>query len=303
VKNKIFNFLKNIQSFLSKFGINKNTPGAYFVYNFLHKVFWPYQSIIEIQESKIYINPREESYSMRETLEGYVKGLIHEKSTTDLFKRTVKRGDTVVDLGANIGYFSLLAARLVGPGGKVFSFEPEPKNFKYLKKNIKINNYTQVKAYQKAVSNRNGKTKLFVCSYDTGHHTINQNKGIEAYKRGRVIKEQSIKIETVTLDNFLRNKVNKVDVIKMDVEGAEYLALMGMDEILRKNQDIKMFVEFFPLLIKKMGNSPEEFIKKLLEDYSFSIYVIPDDYSAMVSRIKKLSGVEEAMSLKKRRRL
>ncbi|OHA70172.1 MAG: hypothetical protein A3F15_00330 [Candidatus Wildermuthbacteria bacterium RIFCSPHIGHO2_12_FULL_40_12] len=269
------------------------------MFNFFHRAFWPYQKIIEVQGSKMFMNPNENSYNMRRTLEDYASNLVHEKATTDLFKKTVKNGDVVVDLGANIGYFSLLASRLTGSQGKVFSFEPEPKNYNYLKKNIELNNYNHAQPFQKAVSDKNGTTKLFICDYDTGHHTINKQDGIQAYSRGRIVKERSIDIETVALDNFLKERTNRVDVIKMDVEGAEMLALSGMDRVLKDNKDIKMIVEFFPLLIEKMGSDPKEFIRRLIQDYGFSIYIIPEDYAALTSDMKKLNSIQDVMSYRK----
>jgi len=299
IKSLLFNWLEKSVEFFYRIGINKNTPGVLAVYNFLFKKSWPYGNMIEIQGSKMIVDASEANPVLRRTFEWYTKNLVHEKATTDLFKKTIKEGDVVVDLGANIGYFTILAAKLAGPKGRVFSFEPEPKNFNYLKKNIEINDYNQASAYQKAVSNQNGTTKLFVCSYDIGHHTINQNKGIEAYSRGRKIEEKSIEIETVVLDSFLEGKTDKVDVVKMDVEGAEMLALTGMDKTLRNNKNIKMFVEFFPLLIEKMGSSPQEFIEKLLNDYGFKIFLIPDDYAALTSEMKELKSVAEVMSYRK----
>lgn len=295
LKSILFGFLEKTLNFLSSFGINKDTPGAFLVYNFLFRYFWPYGSVIEIQGSKMYVNVNDEDYRMRKTFEAYASSLVHEKATTELFKKIVKEGDVVVDLGANIGYFTLLAAKLVGPEGKVYAFEPEPKNYYYLQKNIKLNNYNYVLAFQKAVSDRNGKTKLYICDYDTGHHTINKFNGIENYSKGRTTKEKSIEIETITLDDFLKGKVNQVDVIKMDVEGAEALALAGMDNILKKNKGIKMFVEFFPLLIENMGNSSREFVRKILEDYKFSIYIISDDYNALKGKMIKINNVKELM--------
>ena len=298
-KHFLFNCLEKLSYFLSSIGINRKTPGIFAVFNFFHRAFWPYQKIIEVQGSKMFMNPNENSYNMRRTLEDYASNLVHEKATTDLFKKTVKNGDVVVDLGANIGYFSLLASRLTGSQGKVFSFEPEPRNYSYLQKNIELNNYKQNQAFQKAVSDKDGVTELFICDYDTGHHTINRQDGIEAYSRGRTIKEESIEIETVTLDNFLKEKTDKVDVIKMDVEGAEELALSGMDVVLKNNIGLKMFLEFFPLLIEKMGSNPREFIRRLMQDYSFSIYIIPEDYAALTSDMKKLNSVDEVMSYRK----
>ena len=295
----LFKILEKIASFFGLLGVNKRTPGALAVYGFFYKLFWPYGKIIEIQGSKMYVDVAKEDTAMRRTLEAYSINKVHEKNTTDLFKNIIKNGDVVVDLGANIGYFTLLSARLVEPKGRIFSFEPEPKNYNYLKKNIELNNYNHAQPFQKAVSDKNGTTKLFICDYDTGHHTINKQDGIQAYSRGRIVKERSIDIETVALDNFLKERTNRVDVIKMDVEGAEMLALSGMDRVLKDNKDIKMIVEFFPLLIEKMGSDPKEFIRRLIQDYGFSIYIIPEDYAALTSDMKKLNSIQDVMSYRK----
>lgn len=297
IKLFLFPFLKHIMVFGGKLRLHKIIPGSYILYDFLVRFLWPYQNIIEIQGSKMYVNILDKDRAMRQTFEGYASKKIHEEVTTNLFKNIVKEKNVVVDLGANIGYFTLLAARLIGENGKVFAFEPEPKNYNYLVKNIELNNYKQVNALQMAVSNKKGKTKLFICNYDTGHHTINKYEGVKAYSGGRPTKEKSIEIETTTLDEFFRGNENSVNVIKMDVEGAEVLALAGMDKILKTNKKLKMIIEFFPLLIKSMGSSPEEFIRKLLEDYKFSIYVIPDDYNALKGKMIKINKVEELMSI------
>ena len=300
IKLFFFDIFKKISKLFIKTGIHKKFPFIISIYNFLFGYLWSYKNIVEIQGSKMYLNIKDESLCMRKTFEGYASDLVHEKSTTELFKKVVKNSNTVVDLGANIGYFTLLAAKLVGPQGKVFAFEPEPKNYSYLIKNIELNNYKQVIALQKAVSNKKGETKLYICDYDTGHHTINQYEGIEAYSRGRKTKEHFIEIETITLDNFFKDKKESIDVVKMDVEGAEALALAGMDRILKKNKHLKMFIEFFPLLIEKMGNSPKEFINKLLNDHHFLIYIIPGDYNAEEGKMIKINSVEEIMVFRKK---
>lgn len=295
-KSYLFGLLEKVYGFLVKIGISKNTPGAFKIYNFLFKKSWPYGETIEISGSKMYVDvTKEPSISLRKTFESYAINQIHEKTTTELFKKYVKEGNTVVDLGANIGYFSLLSSKLVGKSGRVFSFEPEPKNFKYLSKNIEINGYSQDSAFQKAVSDKNGKTKLYICSYDTGHHTINQHEGIESYSHGRKLEENFIEIDTITLDSFMEGK-GEVNFIKIDVEGAEMLALMGMDRVLRENKDIKLVIEFFPLLIEKMGNSPREFIDRLIKSYGFSMYVIPGDYNATSDKMEKINNADDAMT-------
>lgn len=297
IKLFLFNLLEKSLNTFGRIGINRETLSVFKIYKILFKKLWPYKNIIEIQGSKMFIDINEESYPMCKTFEAYASNRIHEKTTTELFKKVVKKGNSVVDLGANIGYFTLLAAKIVGPEGKVFSFEPEPKNYSYLIKNIELNNYNNVQSFQKAVSDKKGRTKLYICEYDTGHHTINKYDGIESYSGGRDTKEKSIDIETVTLDEIFSSRENAIDVIKMDVEGAEALVLAGMGNILTNNKKLKMFVEFFPLLIEKIGNSPREFIRRLLEDYKFSIFIIPGDYNAQTGQMIRINSVQEIMNL------
>lgn len=287
---------KSVSDFLRETRIYKIIPFRKELYNLIFQTIWPYGEILEIQGSKMYVNIHDKNPAIRETFQAYAINQIHEPATTSLFKKIVKKGDVVVDLGANIGYFTLLAANLTGKEGRIYCFEPEPKNYSYLLKNIKLNNYANVSANQKAVSDKNGKTRLYICEHDTGHHTINQYEGIKNYKPNIENKENFVEIETVTLDNYLERKERAVDVIKIDVEGAEMLALLGMDGIIRKSKNLKMFIEFFPLLIKSMGSSPEDFVRKLLNDYSFSIFIIPDDYNASNEKMIKINSVEELMS-------
>ena len=297
IKLILFKILKIISNFLRNTKLHRIIPFRGEIYDFLFKKFWSGGDVLEIQGSKMYINVKEKDPNMRKTFQAYVSGLIHEEATTNLFKKAVREKDIIVDLGANIGYFTLLAARLTGKEGKVYSFEPEPKNYSYLIKNIKLNNYDNVLAMQEAVSDKNGRIKLYICEHDTGHHTINQYGGIKNYKPNTDNKEIFIEIDTVTLDDFLRDKEKTVDVIKMDIEGAEMLALSGMEQTIKQNQNIKMFIEFFPLLIKKMGDSPEEFIGKLLKDYGFSVFVIGKDYNAHNQGLLRINKIDEVMNL------
>ena len=278
IKSFLLYSIKKISGLLISLRLHRLIPFRRKIYDFIFNKLWTGGDVIEIQGSKMYVGVKNEPDTMmRQTLQTYALSSTWEEDTTKLFEKVVKKGDIVVDMGANVGYFTLLSAKLTGENGKVFSFEPNPKNFEYLSKNIKINNYTNVTAEQKAISNSSGKIKLFNCPYDTGHHTINQQEGIEAYRLGRTGEVSSIDIEAVTLDEYMKNKSDKVDVIKIDVEGAEALAFMGMKDILAKNKNIKIFLEFFPLLIEKMGNSPEEFINYLLKE--FNVFVIGHDYS------------------------
>lgn len=278
IRKALLAVYKQTYDFLAKTPLRK-VKSAWEVSNFFFRFIWPGENIIYVQGSKMFIDVNEPNPNMRKTFQAYGLNLIHEEATTALFKKVVKEGDIIIDVGANIGYFSLLAARISGQKGKVYSFEPEPTNFKYLSKNIQINNYIQVSTYQKAVSNKEGQVKLFICPYDSGHHTINQSQGIKSYRHGCSGEITEIEIDAVALDNFLAKESERVDLVKIDAEGAEMLVIEGMKNILIRNKRIKVFLEFFPLLITGMESSPERLINFLLNELSFNIFIIGHDYS------------------------
>jgi len=302
LKRMLFSAWQKVPEVFAESGLGK-IPGVLAGYNRLYRFLWPYKTILDVQGSKMYLNTHDKSPTMRKTFQAYALNRVHEEYTTELFKKVIKKGDIVVDLGANIGYFTLLAARLVGKKGRVYSFEPEPRNYHYLLKNIELNNYDNIIAINKAVSEKSAKVKLYICPYDSGHHTIKQYKGIEEYRPDFIDnKKDFVEVETVVLDDFFKKEIKQpIDVIKMDVEGAEMLALSGMDSLIKESKNLKIFVEFFPLLIREMGNSPEEFIRRLLEDYHFSIFVIGGDYSmhnyAPGKQYPEVNSVKDLMSL------
>jgi len=124
---------------------------------------------------------------------------------------------TVLDIGGNIGYFTLLMAHLVGPEGKIHTFEPNPPIYSRLKKNIEINpelNDGRITLHKIALSSNNGET-TFYCPIE-GHEGVG---GLKDTRRASI--EKTIKVNVLTLDKFvLDNNLNKIDFIKMDIEVA-----------------------------------------------------------------------------------
>ena len=156
----------------------------------------------------------------------------HEPQIRRLLKENIKQGDTVIDIGANIGYHTLLMAKLVGDAGRVYAFEPEKENFELLKKNIERNGYQNVVLVNKGLGEKEEALTLYINPKNkAGHSVFHQHS-----HWGRQ------EIEITTLDNFLP-KNTKVDFIKMDIEGAEYVAIKGMKRVLSEN-NIKVVSEF-----------------------------------------------------------
>jgi FkbM family methyltransferase len=184
-----------------------------------------------------------------------------ESGEKKLLQRIVEKGMIIIDLGANIGFYTLQFARLVGPTGKVYAFEPHPGNYALLLKNIKANGYKNIIAINGAVSNKTGPTQLFVCEEHNGDHSIFKGR----HHRG------SIPVKAWALDDFLSQE--RVDIIKMDIQGAEHLAISGMEELIARSNGLKIISEFAPKLLESNGCLAEDFMNHI-RDLGFSVQII-----------------------------
>jgi FkbM family methyltransferase len=155
-------------------------------------------------------------------------------------------GMTCLDIGANIGIYTLYLARLAGPAGRVVAFEPEPENFDLLEKNVIANGYGNVECVRKAVSDRAGTADLGFCEENRGDHRLGG--------QGR----STVAVETLRLDDYFP-PASRVDVIKMDIQGSELGAMEGMRRLLRDNPGVQIVAEFCPSLIEAAGGSAEAF--------------------------------------------
>jgi len=181
---------------------------------------------------------------------------------------------TVVDIGANIGYYSLIAAKLVGKNGIVYAFEPEPRNYELLCKNIRVNGFSNVIPIKKAVSYKSGMSKLYYEKERIVNPSFSKENVLAASGHNILEKGGFIEEETISLDEFFRKVVgnSKVDVIKVDTEGAEGLMVDGSERILRNN-NLKMFLEFWPDGLRNMKSDPIKLLQKL-QEYGFKTKLI-----------------------------
>ena len=159
---------------------------------------------------------------------------IYEPEETKLVESLVHRGHVVVDIGANIGYCTLQFAQLVGGTGKVIAFEPDPENFELLRRNVDANGY-DVTLERRAVSDVAGRLRLYKSILNRADY-----RNFDSHD-GR----PSLEIDAVRLDDYLRN-LSRVDFIKMDIQGAEGLALDGMIALLERSPGVKILTEFWP---------------------------------------------------------
>ncbi|RUM92938.1 MAG: hypothetical protein DSZ28_09060 [Thiothrix sp.] len=139
----------------------------------------------------------------------------------EILDSIVKPGDVFYDCGANQGIFTLAAAKLVGGQGKVFSFEPQPYAIRCIKNNLELNNLDNVTVTEAAVSDKAGSVTLDVSQSNVAASIVNDFGGTD-----------TLKVETVRLDDVADKYGDMPNVIKLDVEGAEYMALQGAVDIL-----------------------------------------------------------------------
>ena len=177
---------------------------------------------------------------------------------SNFLKKHVKEGDIFIDIGANIGCYTLLAAKLVGQKGKVIAFEPVSNVFERLKYNVELNNAKNIELNCKAVYSGSGTINLFLaCSDNLGMASVFHHDAENGITE---------KVETVSMDNYiLTTKLNRVDFIKIDVEGAELFVLRGMKMVLETLRPV-IIMEISGEVIKCSGIIEDElltFIKNL----------------------------------------
>ena len=177
----------------------------------------------------------------------------------------------MLDLGANIGYYTLQFAKLAGKTGHVIAFEPDPISFAILQKNIEANGYTSVTLVQRAVSNTAGILRLYCSALNRGDNRI-----FNSYD-GR----PSVYVEVVRLDDHLRD-LDHVNLIKMDIQGAEGAALEGMIALVERSPEVKIFSEFWPQGMLACGTHPTAYLD-ILTRMGFGLYEISDETGRLES--------------------
>jgi FkbM family methyltransferase len=224
---------------------------------------------VRIDGLTLYLNPKDP------VLSSAVAFGIYENYEADVFRCFCKEGATVVDVGANVGLYTVIAAARVGSGGRVVSIEPHTESFQCLQKTIAANRLTQVRSFNVAAGDGVRTVSLFLTDDNKADSRI--------YSDSKGRKEVSVRM--VDLDHLLAdNGIDRVDVIKMDIQGAEALALRGMRRILAGNPEMVIFAEFWPWGIEQTGLKAAGFLEQL-RDAGFSFQAIDEEG-------RKLTAVE-----------
>jgi FkbM family methyltransferase len=171
-----------------------------------------------------------------------------EPGVSKLFRTLIGPGSVVVDVGANVGVYTLLAAKVLQGSGKIYSFEPTPRTYRILRENVQVNGFLElgiVDLHQMAVTDRTGAARLSTFSRDCGHNTLFKDRQADG----------EIEVATTSLDEILCAQ-ERIDLIKIDVEGAEPLVFRGMKNLVERNPRVHIILEFAPVHLRRAGFDP-----------------------------------------------
>lgn len=216
-------------------------------------------------------------------------GRDYEPRECELLARMLEPGMTFFDVGAHVGYYTLLASRIVGTGGRVVAFEPDARSFRLLVENVRTNELHNVEPVNAAVGGRVGDLQLYRDPDYAGDHRIHAVAGRE-----------SITVRCTTLDAFCLAG-GSPDIMKMDVQGAEGDVLAGMMRVIRESPPRAILSEYWPTELASVGTDPQQLVETI-RAAGYAVYNVPDEAEAIrvddtAALARSLPGAEDYTNL------
>lgn len=191
----------------------------------------------------------------------------YEPEVTKLFKAILRPGDTCLDIGANTGWFTTLAAELVGPQGRVIAFEPAPENLENLRNNIYRGSFTNVTVVEAALSDSDGTANFYLNPYGDGGHALwDAQSHNQPYKKPTVIQVKQLKLDS-WLGHYQRPKL-----VKIDTEGCEQRILTGAKNLLEMRPPY-LIVELHTRGLAAFGDN-ESTLRHILHECGYSAFLL-----------------------------
>ncbi len=213
---------------------------------------------------------------------------LHEKATRQRLLDSLRPGMTVLDVGAHVGYYARLAAGAVGPGGRVLAFEPHPRTFAILQDNVRP--YHNVALFQAGLSDAPGTAQLYdylmMSASGSLHYDPDMADLVKQQVNGSDIAPriaadfpvQSYEVALLCADDLLAEMgIEQVDVIKMDIEGAELDALRGLRQTIARSESLLLIMEYNPQALAAFGHAPQPALAEVLSLGFQRVQIIEDD--------------------------
>jgi FkbM family methyltransferase len=186
---------------------------------------------------------------------GLSSGAAFSQDELAFIETSVAPADVCIDIGANIGVFTVALARAAGPQGRVYAFEPDPGNFNILQKNSSTwADVCDIRLHRAACGNKNGRAVL---------HRSTENRGMHRLYDSPCCQGDGVEVATVVVDDLVKDEV--VRLIKIDIEGYEPFALPGFAAAIRRSADILLLTEFSPISMLDAGTSAVGYVNALID--------------------------------------
>lgn len=200
---------------------------------------------------QLYVHGEQDQFVSKALRENF----IWEPYETRLLLAALSQGDAFLDIGANLGYFSVVAAQKVGPTGRVFAFEPDPDNCRALRASVQLNGFTSiVEVVEAALADQAGEARLYLCEDNLGDHQI------YAGEPGR----ESVPITLLNGADFLRGRLAQLALVKIDTQGSEYQVVVGLLPFLAAlARPPRMIIELTPWSLREARASGRALIDQL----------------------------------------
>lgn len=232
---------------------------AEFIYCYLLRP-WPLRQItngiirlilprtVQYGDAVIVINPRDPVVS------GALFFRVYERTELAFFQSACCSGMSFLDVGANVGFYTALAARRIGPTGKIVALEPDPESHGFLKQTVAANEAVNVVCLTTAAAASRGRFKLYISPENRGDNRLYQPDP----------SWPSVEVETAPADDLLAGLgIEQLDLIKIDVQGAEGGVIDGLEKTIRRSPKLTLLAEFWPHGLRQAGTDPKALLEKL----------------------------------------
>jgi len=236
---------------------------AYWIWHKGWDLFFSIRAMRKGNFANVRIGGLDFQYDMRDRAVGRIVYIFREYETreVEVLAQNLIEGMNFIDIGANSGFFTIIASKLVGSSGKVLAFEPSQDNMRILRSNIEANDLQNVEAIESAVCEAERQVTLHLSKINPGDHRTYQSDDARILNAGSP--RETIQVAGTSLDEFLSCTRIDADVIKMDIQGAEHHALMGMRDTITNRENILLMTEYWPRGLRAAGSSPSGFLADL----------------------------------------